>query len=80
MKSYWSKAEKRPKLRNEKYQEWNEKYQEAEISKECAQHWKGRYESLRKESLGWMNEKKHLNGLLDTYEKSINILSPVVAM
>lgn len=55
-------------------QVWNDKHQEAEIATKCAQHRKERFEALKKESLRWINEKKHLNRLLDTYEKSINIL------
>lgn len=60
--------------------EWNEKYHEADVVKKCAQHWKERHEALEKESLSWVNEKKHLNGLLDTYVKSINILNISIVM
>ncbi|KAI5426979.1 hypothetical protein KIW84_032417 [Lathyrus oleraceus] len=31
-------------------------------------------------SLGWLNEKARMNGLLDTYAGSINLLQPVVVM
>lgn len=33
-----------------------------------------------KESIGWLNEKSKLNGLLDTYGKSINILQPTATV
>lgn len=39
-----------------------------------------RFAALKKESLGWLNEKARMNGLLDTYDKSIKLLQHVAAM
>lgn len=35
---------------------------------------------MKKETFRWLNEKEHLNVLLDTYAKSINILQPVATI
>lgn len=29
--------------------------------------------------MGWINDRKHLNWVLDTYERTINLLQPTVA-
>ncbi|XP_050915382.1 uncharacterized protein LOC127130411 [Lathyrus oleraceus] len=38
------------------------------------------FSALKNKSLGWLNEKARMNGLLDTYAGSINLLQPVVVM
>lgn len=57
---------------------WNEKCDEMKTNKELTGYWKEQYESLKSQSMGWLNEREDLNGVLDTYEHTINLLQPTV--
>lgn len=60
---------------------WREKYQKVELATRSVEHWKERFEALKREGLGWLSEKSHLSGLLDIfYAKSINLLQPAATM
>lgn len=61
-------------------QVWREKCHKAELPTLSAKLWKSRFSSLKNESLHWLNEKARMNGLLDTYVGSINLLQPAAAM
>lgn len=53
---------------------WKEKCDELENNNELVSHSKGKYESLKSQIMGWINERKHLNGILDIYDRTINLL------
>ncbi|XP_050877288.1 uncharacterized protein LOC127081040 [Lathyrus oleraceus] len=57
---------------------WKEKCDELNTNKELASYWKEQYESLKSQSMGWLNRRKHLNEILDEYECTINLLHPSV--
>ncbi|KAI5400524.1 hypothetical protein KIW84_065418 [Lathyrus oleraceus] len=58
---------------------WEEKCDELNTNKELASYWKEQYESLKSQSMGWLNHRKLLNEILDEYECTINLLQPSVA-
>lgn len=55
---------------------WEEKCDEVNTHKELASYWKEQYESLKSQSMDWLNHRKHLNEILDEYECTINLLQP----
>ncbi|KAI5419895.1 hypothetical protein KIW84_043882 [Lathyrus oleraceus] len=57
---------------------WEDKCDGLNTNKELASYWKEQYESLKSQSKGWLNQRKHLNEILDEYERTINLLQPSV--
>lgn len=55
-------------------QVWRDKCYKAKLVTLSVEHWRDRFAALKKESMGWLNEKAHLNDLLDMYAKSIDLL------
>lgn len=53
---------------------WQVKCQQLENTKGCAQHWKDRFDTLKRESLTCLGEREHLNENLDTYEGTIRFM------
>ncbi|KAI5396392.1 hypothetical protein KIW84_062557 [Lathyrus oleraceus] len=59
---------------------WREKCHKVELATLSVEHWRDHFSVMKNESLGWLNEKTHMNGLLDTYVGYINLLQPAATM
>ncbi|KAI5387388.1 hypothetical protein KIW84_073497 [Lathyrus oleraceus] len=50
---------------------WEKKCDELNTNKELASYWKEQYESLKSQTMGWLNQRKHLNEILDKFVVNI---------